>query len=109
MRIRSTLVALALVAALTGCATQQAPEASTADRAFEAALAALDELGVQVTSSDRATGQIRGTRNGADVAVNVVKQADGRTRVQFDAKGAKGRERELPGRFVEAYEKQMDR
>ena len=103
--IRMAIVLLA--AASFGCAS--APERPTTDRAFDAALGALDDVGVQVTTSDRPSGQIRGTRNGVPVAVSILRLPDGRTRVQFDAKGAKARDPELPGRFLEAYERRMNR
>jgi len=101
-------IAMALLAAgFFGCASY--PElASTADRAFDAARGALDDVGVQVTTSDRVSGQIRGTRNGIPVAVSIVRLPDGRTRVQFDAKGTKARDPELPGRFLDAYERRMN-
>ena len=67
------------------------------------------DAGVQVTSVDATSGQIRGTRNGIDVAVGVVRQADGRTRVQFDAKGSKEQDPGLPTRFLEAYDRRMGR
>ena len=102
-------VVMALLAAgFFGCATY--PEsASTADRAFDAAQGALEDVGVQITTSDRPSGQIRGTRNGIPVAVSIVRLPDGRTRVQFDAKGTKAREPELPSRFLDAYERRMNR
>ena len=114
VRIPSKLITLALAAALPGCAGYQDrwpgyAATSTVDRAWTAALGALEEVGVQVTSSERSTGQIRGTRNGMNVAVSVIRRADGRTRVQFAVKEAKERDPELPGRFLEAYERRMDR
>ena len=109
MHTRCKRIAIALVAAaLLGCAS--APEStSTADRAFDAALGALGDVGVQVTTSDRPSGQIRGTRDAIPVAVSIVRLPDGRTRVQFDAKGTKARDPELPGRFLDAYERRMNR
>lgn len=103
-------IVLALfVVTLSACAGYAPEEVSTVDRAWSAALGALDEVGVQVTTSDRPSGQIRGTRNGNPVAVSVLPLPDGRTRVQFEAKEAKARDPELPGRFLEAYERRMDR
>ena len=81
MQANCKRIAMALLAAgFFGCATY--PEsASTADRAFDAAQGALEDVGVQVTTSDRASGQLRGTRNGIPVAVSIVRLPDGRTRV----------------------------
>lgn len=110
MQIDFRCIALALfVAALCGCAGYASEEPSTVDRAWGAALGALGEVGVQVTTSDRPSGQIRGTRNGNPVAVSVLRLPDGRTRVQFEAKEAKARDPDLPGRFLEAYERRMER
>jgi hypothetical protein len=78
------------------------------DRAWNAALGALQDAGVRVTSADTATGQIRGVKDGIDVAVSVVRQADASTRVQFDAKGSE-RDPGLSNRFSEAYERRMGR
>lgn len=109
VQIASKRILLAwIAAALFGCATA-GPEPTTYDRAWNAAVGALDEVGVQVTTSDRPSGQIRGTHNGVPVAVSIVRLPDGRTRVQFEAKGAKARDPELPGRFLDAYERRMNR
>jgi hypothetical protein len=114
--LRAFCIASALVlgsALPAGCVVYEPVPASygspsTYDRAWNAALGALQDVGVQVTSADAATGAVRGTRNGIDVAVSVVRQADGRTRVQFDAKGSE-REPGLADRFSEAYERRMGR
>jgi hypothetical protein len=101
-------MAIVLLAAVSfGCTS--APERPTTDRAFDAAVGALGDVGVQVTTSDRPSGQIRGTRNNVPVAVSIVRLPDGRTRVQFEAKGAKARDPELPSRFLDAYERRMNR
>jgi hypothetical protein len=85
------------------------PSAPTYDRAWSAALGALQDAGVGVTSADRATGVIRGARDSVDVTVTVLRQADGRTRVQFDAKGASGSDPGLADRISQAYERRMGR
>jgi hypothetical protein len=81
---------------------------STFDRAWSAALGALQDNGVDVTSADRGTGVIRGGKDGADVTVSVARQADGTTRVQFDAKQAE-RSPGLAERFSQSYERRMGR
>jgi len=82
---------------------------STFERAWSAALGAVQDAGVQVTSSDPNAGEIRGIRDGIDVAVTVSRQPDGRTRVQFDAKGPTDRDPGLPTRFSDAYDRRMGR
>jgi hypothetical protein len=46
---------------------------------------------------------------GTDVTVSVIRQADGRTRVQFDMKGTPQRDPGLANRFNDAYERRMGR
>jgi hypothetical protein len=81
---------------------------STFDRAWNASLGALEDVGVRVTQIDSATGIIRGERDGIDVTVSVVRQGDGRTRVQFDTKGS-DRDPGLASRLSQAYERRMGR
>jgi hypothetical protein len=107
--------------ALAGCAAEepQAPPPpkpvpyyvpqSTFDRAWNAAQGAVQDAGVQLKSVDRATGLIRGSKDGIDVTVSVVRQADGTTRVQFDSKGPTERDAGLANRFSQAYERRMGR
>ena len=83
--------------------------ASTFDRAWSAAHGALQDAGVQITGSDQGTGVIRGNKDGIDVSVAVVRQADGSTRVQFDAKGSAERDPGLANRFSNAYDRRMGR
>src|SRR4051794_38376650 len=82
--------------------------APTFDRAWNASLGAMEDSGIAITSSDMASGMIRGSRAGVDVSVSVVRQADGRTRVQFDAQNSQ-RDPTLANRFSEAYERRMGR
>lgn len=81
---------------------------STFDRAWNAALGAMQDAGIAVTSSDPVTGIARGSRNGVDVTVSVARQADGTTRVQFDATSSE-REPGIAERFSQAYERRMGR
>ena len=112
MQIRRVVFALLLGSALpAGCVVYEPvpayyPSPPTYDRAWGAALGALQDAGVGVTSADRSAGVIRGTRDGADVTVTVSRQADGRTRVQFDASGS---DPGLTERMSQAYERRMGR
>ena len=113
MRGPFAIVVFAVASALaTSCVVYEPVPAystpSTFDRAWSAAVGALQDNGVNVTSADRATGMIRGAKDGADVTVSVVRQADGTTRVQFDAKQAE-RSPGLADRFSQAYERRMGR
>lgn len=108
VRRLAILVASLVVA---GCVVYEAVPAypSTYDRAFSAALGGLQDVGVVVTSTDAGSGLIRGSKDGIEVSVTVLRQADGRTRVQFDSKGPAGRDPALADRFSQAYERRMGR
>ena len=77
------------------------------DAAWNAALGAVQDAGMQVQSSDPSTGVIRGASNAGDAVVTVARQADGSVRVQFDAKGPA--QRDLADRFSRAYDRRMGR
>jgi hypothetical protein len=107
-----------LLALLGGCAEPEpAPEpppkpvyiTPVFDRAWAAALGGAQDAGVQIQSSDRATGLIRGTKDGIDVTVVVARQADGSVRVHFSSKGPKENDPGLADRFSKAYDKRMGR
>lgn len=112
---RAVVVLATLVAVLQGCVVYDTPSGyyvntypSTFDRAWDAALGALQDAGVQVTSADRASGIARGAAGAVDVTVTVLRQADGTTRVQFDARGSQN-DPTLAQRFSSAYDRRMGR
>jgi hypothetical protein len=113
VKIPCVLLLFALCAVATSCVVYEPHpayynSASTYDRAWSAALGALQDSGVTVTSTDASTGVIRGSKEGMDVSVSVVRQADGRTKVQFDSRNSQ-RDPALASRFSEAYERRMGR
>lgn len=79
------------------------------DRSWNAALGAVQDAGVKITSAEPNTGYIRGNREGIDVTVLVARQGDGSVRVQFDSKGPVQRDPGLSERFSQAYERRMGR
>jgi len=116
------LVTAMASALLAGCATEEPPPPpppspvpyyvvpqSNFDRAWNAALGGAQDAGVQMTTVDRATGLMRGTKDGIDVTVSVVRQADGSVRVQFDSKGPTEKDPGLANRFSQAYDRRMGR
>jgi hypothetical protein len=114
--MRITTVALPLLFAgtlATGCVVYEPVPAyavtSTTDRAWNAALGAVQDASVRISSADQGSGQIRGTKDGVDVSVSVVRQPDGRTRVQIDSKGPSGHDTALAERISAAYERRMGR
>jgi hypothetical protein len=115
LRILCAVVVIALgTALLTGCVPYEPypgyyPTPSTFDRAWNAALGGVQDAGVKITSAEPTTGVIRGTKDGIDVTVSVLRLADGRVRVQFDSKGPMERDPELGNRFSQAYDRRMGR
>jgi hypothetical protein len=86
-----------------------APAPSTFDRAWNAALGAVQDEGVRIIFEDRSNGVVRGHRGEQDVSINVWTQADGRVRVEFSARGPKGSDPDLAGRLSRAYDRHMGR
>jgi hypothetical protein len=110
--IRMTMMTLVTVVALAACTTYEpapAPPPSPFDRAWNAALGAVQDEGVRVTSSDRGSGVIRGYRDQQEVTVNLQTQADGNVRVEMSARGPKGSDPGLAGRISRAYDRRMGR
>lgn len=110
--LRTLCATVITVAALAGCVVYEpVPVASPAkfDRAWSAALGAVQDAGVQITSAEPSTGLIRGTKDGIDVSTVVARQADGSVRVQFDTKGPTQNDPGLSNRFSQAYERRMGR
>lgn len=112
--MRKFCLILALALGLGGCVYYEPvpaypSTASNFDRAWSAALGAMQDAGIQVTSSDPAIGLIRGSKDGIDATVSVMRQADRSVRVQFDARGATERDPGLSNRFSQAYDRRMGR
>jgi hypothetical protein len=113
----STWFAIAFVivagcAMFTGCATSEpapAPQPSTFDRSWSAALAAAQDEGVRIASEDRAGGIIRGYRGEQEVTISIRTQTDGNVRVEMTARGSKGSDPGLATRISRAYDRRMGR
>jgi hypothetical protein len=84
------------------------PVRSKFDRSFDAALGAATDAGVEVRSADRATGRIMGTKAGGEVTIDLVRQPDGRVKVEFNAPGST-ESKPLSERWFQAYERRMGR
>ena len=108
-RSRITFIVFSL-AALAGCATNEpVPVPSAFDRSWSAAVSAVQDEGVRITSEDRGSGVIRGLRNDQEVTVKLRSQADGSVRIEIGARGPKGAEPGLAGRISRAYDRRMGR
>lgn len=114
---RALGLALGASAALAACYTYAPPPAaiavpagpSTFDRAWNAALGAMVDQGVQILQQDRASGTIRGVWGGINVTGSVLPQADGSVRVAFDTSGATSQDPQLINRITTAYRARMGR
>ena len=79
------------------------------DYIFDSAMRAAQDAGIQITSSDRNNGTIFGQRDGNGVTIQVMQQADGRTRVEFSAKGTRTGSSTVADDFYRAYDHYMGR
>jgi hypothetical protein len=79
------------------------------DRSWGAAIGALQDQGVRITSEDRGAGIVRGTHDGINVTANVRMQADGSVRVEFNTAGATERDPALIDRISQSYDRRMGR
>jgi hypothetical protein len=85
------------------------PGPSKFDRAWNAAVGALQDQGVQIGNQDRGSGTIDGRRGGINMKARVLTQADGSVRVEFNASGAMSEDPGLPDRISRAYDARMGR
>lgn len=105
-----TRITLLVAASITAACVAYAPYlGSNYDRAWSAALGGVQDAGVTVTQTSPENGFIRGFRNGIEVTITVVRQADGSVRVQFDSKGDMRNDPQLSDRFSQAYDRRMGR
>jgi len=117
LRKFAMLVAVAVLAVLAGCyayvpapgyyTTTTAPPPPSYDQAWSAALGALQDNGVRVTSADNASGMIRGIRDASDVTVTVRRLADGTVQVDVEARNASGRQTGLASAISSSYKARM--
>ena len=79
------------------------------DKSWDAALGAASDVGVQITSADRANGRITGTKAGAAVTIDVRPQADKTLQVIFNAPESKETNPTLNARWLAVYNQRMGR
>ncbi len=82
---------------------------STYDRSFDAALGAMQSQGLSISSQDRGTGVVVGSRSGLTVSASVRPQPDGTTRVEFNQSGSQAQDPNLVQRVVADYHRRMGR
>jgi hypothetical protein len=79
------------------------------DRSWDAALGASNDVGVQVSSADKAAGRILGNKAGAEVTIDVLRQADGSLKVSCKVSGSTETNPTLDDRWRSAYQRRMGR
>ena len=116
-RIKLALLILAGVTMTSGCyyyvpapvVTSPGPPYASYDYIWDSAMRAAQDVGIQITSSNRSTGTAFGQREGVDVTIQVTQQADGRTRVELSAKGAQSGTSAVADDFYRQYNTYMGR
>jgi hypothetical protein len=108
-------IAALVVLVLPGCYTEPAyvavPVSAPAnfDTSWQAARGAAYDEGVQVTSEDRSSGTLRGTKGGSNVLISVAQQANGSVRVVFNVTGPPSENPDLQNRLTRSYNRRMGR
>jgi hypothetical protein len=77
------------------------------DRSWDAALGGATDVGVTISSADRAAGRILGTKDGAEVTIDVLRQADGTVKVSCKSSGSTESNPTLGERWRSAYQRRM--
>ncbi|MBV1916249.1 MAG: hypothetical protein KUG72_12745 [Pseudomonadales bacterium] len=113
---RLTLMILMLFVGLltSACASEQTepvsyaiPSMSKFDRAWIAAQDAFADQGVKITSSDRSTGVIQGTRDEITLTTTLNQRADGSIEIKFNSSGKTSNDPDLIRRVSHAYSRSM--
>jgi hypothetical protein len=107
--MRNVLYAIVVALGLVGCVAYYPPPGYPAppspyERAWNNAMGALADQGVNITSSDHASGLIQGNRGNIRVTARLIAQADGAVRVEFNTGGALSEDPGLPERISRSYD-----
>jgi hypothetical protein len=106
--MRTLLLALALFA--SGCTYYGVgPAPASFDRSWDAAVGAMYDQGVQVTTQDRAAGVVAGRRGGSEVSVRLQMQSDGSIQVRFNTPGSSSQDQQLVQSVSRSYDVRMGR
>jgi hypothetical protein len=109
--MRSAVIVGAVALSLGACVVYEPVPAapSNFDRAWSAAIGAMQDQGVTITEQDYSRGVLRGSRGALAVSGNVLRQADGRVRVEFNTTGTIGTDPTLAERISSSYDRRMGR
>jgi len=109
-------VAVAAAFLLQGCYTAPPPAPAPRpmsqrfEQSWQAAKGAASDLGVRVTSEDRASGTLRGKAGSSDVVITVVPQADQTIQVGFSVTGGSAvQDSSTKDGLTNAYRRRMGR
>jgi hypothetical protein len=116
-RAVATASAAAAILLLQGCYTAPAPvpapQRSVSERfeqSWQAARGAAADRAVRVTTEDRGSGTIRGTKGSSNVAITVITQADATIQVGFSVTGGDSyQDSTLKNELTQAYQRRMGR
>ncbi len=86
-----------------------APPYPSYDYIWDSAMRAAQDVGINITSTNRNAGTIFGQRDGVGVTIHVMQQSDGRTRVELTTKGSSPGASAVADDFYRAYDRYMGR
>ena len=117
-KVNLTLILIILIFVMgSGCyyygpppyGTPSSPPYASYDYVWDSAMRAAQDVGIQITSSNRSTGSAFGQRDGVSVTIQVTQQSDGRTRVELTTKGSEPATSAVADDFYRAYDHYMGR
>jgi len=98
-----------LAVGLSGCVSEEPVPVDPIERPWQAAMGAIGDAGLTVTTADRPTGTIRGKRDTVEGTILVRMRNDGKIAVEFTAKDPEKRDPSLTKRMADAYNRRMGR
>ena len=116
-RILAGALAIAALFSLEGCYVAPtpvpAPQRSLSERfeqSWQAARGAAADSGVKITSEDRSSGTLRGTKGSSNVTITVISQADSTIQVGFAVNGGgASQDANVKEQLTRAYQRRMGR
>ena len=85
------------------------PPVPSYDYIWDSAMRAAQDVGIQITSSNRNSGTIFGQRDRVGVTLQVIQQPDGKTRVELTTEGTRGSGSAVSDDFYRAFDRYMGR
>ena len=105
LRLASTFLALCIA----GCVSEEPVPVDPIERPWQAAMGAIGDAGLTLTTADRPTGTIRGTRGTVEGTILVRMRNDGKIAVEFTVRDPDKRDPGLNQRMADAYNRRMGR